>query len=160
MAARINDVCDAVVTAVLAAWNASISPLTVGAPDACERLYLVPAELRKLTGRKVWVSPATFSDENASRGEDMGVYGVEVIVAERYEDAGPPPRSWLDARVEFVELVFDLLKDYKPKRNPLTAGSRKLYTAAAAVEEVYSFEYLDQQHTFWAGMAFEFRGIN
>lgn len=161
MAARINAVCDAVVTAVTAAWNASLTPpAVVATPDEVSRVYLTPVDLRTLTGRKVWVSPAGFTDENASRGEGLGVYSVALIVAERYTSAGQPTRAWLDTRVEFVELIFDLLKDYKPKRNPLTAGSLKLWTEQAAVGEVYSFEYLSSQHAFWAELEFEFRGIN
>lgn len=162
MAARVNDVCDAVVTAVLAAWNASIAPLTVTAPDAAERVYLTPVDLGTLTGRQVWVTPAGYSDENASRGEDLGEYVVNVVVAERWTaaDAERPPTAWLDARVEFVELLFDVLKDYKPKKNPLAAGSMKLWAERAGVGEVYSFEYLSGDHVFWAELEFAFRGVN
>jgi hypothetical protein len=163
MAARINEVADAVVTAVLAAWNASIAPETVTAPDECVRTYLVPADLGTLTGRKVWVTPARFADENASRAENLGQYTVAVVVAERYESAGPPPRAWLDERVAFVELLYDLLGSYGNRRASgwLSVGTpaRRHFTESAAVGEVYAFEYLSSDHVFWAELEFEFREV-
>jgi hypothetical protein len=163
MSARVNEVCDAVVTAVLAAWNTSISPAAVAAPDSVERTYLTPVKFNSLTGRKVWVSPVGFGDENASRAENLGQYTVAVVVAERYEDAGLPSRAWLDTRVDFVELLYDLLGSYGNRRASgwLSAGTpaRRHYTERAAVGEVYSFEYLDQQHVFWAEMELEFREV-
>lgn len=164
MAARIVEVCDAVVAAVLAEW-AVVQGSAVAAPNECARVYVTPVgpdDIGRLTGRKVWVTPANYADEPASRGEDQDQHTVAVIVAERYPDAGAPPRAWLDERVAFVEAVYDLLANYKPVRSPgaLLVGSpaRRHWTERAQVA-VYDWAFLDEHHVFWAELEFEFRGV-
>lgn len=159
--ARITTVGDALVADVLATWAADRgSP--VAAPDECERLYLTPVDLGRLTGRKVWVTPAAFLDEAATRRLNRGEYTFAVIVAERYPAAGLPPKAWLDERVRFVELLYDRLGSFGNERASgwLQADGHPggLWTERAAVGEVYSFDYLDRHHVFWAELELEFRG--
>ena len=157
MAARVNEVADAVVAAVLVLW-----PDGGTAPNAVERTYLTPIDLNTLTGRKVWVTPADFGDENASRGENLGKYTLAVIVAERHTDPGPPSRAWLDTRVAFVESLYDLLGSYGNRRasGHLSVGSpaRRHWTDRATAA-VYDWETLSADHVFWAELEFEFREV-
>ncbi|MBN9521083.1 hypothetical protein J0H58_21620 [bacterium] len=162
--ARIIEVCDAVVAAVLAEW-AALRGSPVAAPDECVREYVVPVgpeEIGLLTGRKVWVAPGGYGGENASRGEDQDQHTVAVIVAERYPDGSKPPREWTDERVVFVERLTDLLGNYKPTRDPgpLLVGNppRRHWTERSQVG-VYDWAYLDEHHCFWSELEFEFRGV-
>lgn len=154
--ARVTEVCDAVVAAVAALW-------TPAAPNAVERTYLTPVEPGDLAGRQVWVTPASFADEPASRGEDLGQYTVAVVVAERYADGGAVPRGWMDERVLFVESLFDLLGNYGQRRASgwLSVGTpaRRHFTERAAVPAVYDWEFLSGDHCFWAELEFDFREV-
>lgn len=158
MAARVNEVGDALVAAILAIW-----PDGADAPNAVERTYLVPTDLNTLTGRKVWVTPVAFEDENASRDENLGKYSHAIVIAERYEPGGVPPRAWMDERVEFVQAVYDLVGSYGNRRASgwLEAGTpaRRLWTDRAAVPTVYDWQTMNSDHGFWAEMEVEHREV-
>lgn len=158
MSAKIIDVCDACVTATLAAWNALISPASVTAPDEVYRAYVFPHDLSSDTGRKVVFFPRTFRNDAATRSEDENVYGVVCVVFERFTDAGPPTRSWVDARVLFVQDIVSGTNDYVHNALMDLPGTRAAWTATNNVN-IYDPERLDSQKVFWSEVEFEFREI-
>lgn len=150
--AEILVVCDALVSAL-------IDGLDDPADARVERLYLAPLDTVKDTDRHVWVFPASYENNPASRGEDLWVYQVGVIVAERCQDAGEPAKEWADERVTFSQrMVFDPL-DYS--RAPLhfgDGGARRLVTQASSCPVVYDAGRFEKG-IFWTELKFEFREI-
>lgn len=160
MAARIVEVCDAVVAAILAEWTASASP--PGAADGVERVYTEPAKFGSMTGRRVWVSPAGVAGETASRAEDVGVSTVAIVVAERYTGQGAPPVAWVDERVAFVQLVLDLVGSYGNRRQSgklLVGTPARPHWTERWSSEVYEWTYLDEHKVFWSETEVEFREV-
>jgi len=144
--ARVLDVCDACVTAISVAW-----PPTD--PDAVSRVYEVDLDASALTGRKVYVFPAgTAWVELGTRAGDIHDERVQVLVVERYADAGVVPKSWVDERVAFVQdFVLDLLDD--PRGQPVPG----YWCQESAVDPVYDIEELTQRKLFLALATFTFR---
>lgn len=159
---RILDLCDCVVAQVHAAWLPT-------APDGVARAYAPRVGLTGdqpdtlLEGRRVFVFPASYGSPGlAQRDELWRTHQVSVLVVERYTaDPGPPPDTWVDARVEFVERnVFGLL------RNPALVLSGGTIAAAfpppdegAEVGSVYDENVLLQYKTFWSYAAFTFQEL-
>ena len=127
MAARILDVCDALVAAIQAAWSPA-------SPDGVERGYVSKIKVGELTGRRVYVFPLRYSDSPASRSENLTDYSVGVVVVERYRDAGVPDKDWTDERVTFVEEVVYSALDFGGDEDVLVvAGHKGLWTESADV---------------------------
>src|SRR4051812_9804659 len=102
--AQVIQAADAAASAILAAWNASSSP--PGASDGVERVYEVqvsdPEFLDALAGRQVWVFPGEYGRDAFDRAADDYAPHLTALIAERYTDAGPVPKAWLDVRTAFV----------------------------------------------------------
>lgn len=149
MASRIVEVCDAVVAVIAAAW-------TPTAPDAVSREYDADIDSKKLTGRKVYVFPASYTNpEPASRSEDINDYAVAVMVVERYdpEQQGRIPNSWVDDRIAFVtDKVYGPLSD---ARSVTLLG--ELYPFTAEVDPVYDVDELRSRKLFLSVVNLTFR---
>lgn len=162
MAARIIETADALVAALAANWADYWAAAPAG-HDSCERVYVEPAgDLGKLLGRHAWVSPVSFADTSATRAENLGAYTLGVVLAERFPDAGPPPRDWTDARVGWVQAVADLIGSYGNRRASgwLEVGTpaRRLLSERIEVA-VYDWNYLDKNRVFWAELEVELREV-
>lgn len=161
MAARIIDLCDALVTKITAAWPGGLT-----APDEAKRAYVAPLPLDRatpVTGRRVWVFPAPYEDEAATRGEKNRAFELSVIVAERYAvqaaAESDEARAWFDARVEFVEVVYDALDFGQRTRNGLLAvGDRRLWTQSSRCE-TYDGEHLAGKKLFVSSIDLTLREI-
>jgi hypothetical protein len=140
--------CDKLVELLVAAWNPAD-------PDKAERVYEAPVHADSVTGRKVYVFPATYTSEPASRGEDLYTHRVVFLVVEKYAGDGRPPVAWVDARVDFVwERVyqaFDFSHD-----GPLKFDGRSVVTRSTDPVDVYDAGYLVKNKVFWAEVTFEF----
>lgn len=160
MAARIIALCDELVTKVVAAWPAMTNE------DTAKRAYVAPVALDKATpfaGRHVWVFPGTYQDEAATRGEKNRGFAVETWVAERYPDGlaaeSDAARDWFDARVEFVETLYDALDfGQRTKTGLLSFGSRVLWTESA-LAVTYDGEHLAGKKLFVASIESTLREI-
>lgn len=149
MSASVNDMADAAVAAIQAAWSPT-------APDSVERDYLFRSDLDTMTGRQVRVYPLSYTDAPADRGsldggESVCEFGIGVTVAERYAgEEAKPPRSWIDDLVEFAEAkVYNVLSN----RLPGVSGSVTL----RADVSVYDVGILGQNQAFWSEFEFVFR---
>lgn len=151
MAARINTVVDACVTAITAA-------LPGGDGTTVSRDYLpdvLDAEMiGTLSGRYCFVFPLGYSQvEAATRAEDLNEYRVGVLVVERFTDAGDPSRSWTDTRLEWVQdQVYDVLGDVRG--SALITG---LYNETNDVTQAYDPVLLRSHKLFWSECEFAFR---
>ena len=147
MAARIVEVCDAVVAVIAAAWSPTGN-------DTVSREYDADIDSKKLVGRKVYVFPASYANpEPSSRSEDFYDYAVAVMVSERYEDAGRVPNSWVDDRIAFTrDKVYEPLSD---ARTLLILGT--LYPLTAEVDPVYDVDELRSRKLFVSVVNFTFR---
>lgn len=117
--------CDDLVTLLTASWEPS-------EPSGVERHYFkritdeaeaegLADSLRLKDGeRRVVIFPVSYSSAYENHAEDLYTHGIQVLVAERYTDAGDPSRDWIDERVNwtFTEIVqaFDF-RD-RPTFNP------------------------------------------
>lgn len=146
----------------LAAWvNAQWTGK--GANDGAERLYQTPdaTALKTMTGRKVWIFPAEYADEPATRTEALNTYRFGVIVVERYATAGAAPKEWTDERVDWVA---DSLNDWLSFGTPydrahLQIGTREVFTAEVEPVQVYDPPMLIQKGLFWSEMEYVFQEI-
>lgn len=149
--ANILAVCDYLVDVVEAAWT------TITADDSVERLYVAPLKLHEQSGRHVYIFPLSYSNQPATRGHDDWTYQVGIIVLERYEDAGEPPVSWMDDRVDFVQSkVFDAL-DFTRSPGNVSGGLRVLTQEANC--EVYNVDLMTQERQFRSELRFTFTEI-
>ncbi len=146
VSSRVLTVCDACVAAISTFWSPT-------GDDSVERLYEVDLDASTLTGRKVYVFPAgTAWVELGTRAGDVHDERVQVLVVERYTDAGPATKQWVDERVEFVQdAVLDLLDD--PREQPVTG----YWCQESAVDPVYDIEELTQRKLFLSLASFTFR---
>jgi hypothetical protein len=151
--ARIIAACDAVVAALQTAW----APV---APDGIARLYVAPVtvqELPSLVGRQVWVFPASYDDDEETRGEDEWAHELGVLIVERCPDAGGPSVAWMDERVAFVEqTVRGTLKAFQG-RGSLLADT--YWLEKAPVVEVYQVQALNEAGIFWSEIEVTLREI-
>lgn len=149
-----------VVGDALAAWvNAQWTDR--GANAGAERLYQTPdaTALKTLTGRKVWIFPAEYTDEPGTRGETLNTYRFGVIVAERYAAAGSAPKEWLDERVDWVanDLTDWLNFGGDSGHAFLQIGTREVLTAEVEPVQVYDPPVLVQKGLFWAELEYVFQ---
>ncbi len=160
MAARVVEVCDAALAVIRAAWD----PV---APDEVARRYdleiiTLPEEAQRIKGRKVYGLPDAYtSPEAATRGEDVNEYGLFLLVAERYEAAGPVPNAWVDERIAFVEqTVLGPLGDARTVRllaDPADPENTGLYPYSGFVETVFDAEELTHRKLFLSVVRLTFR---
>jgi len=139
MAARIVDLCDAVVALL---------------PTGAERVYEVSIDAETLEGRAVYVFPSKYGYlEVLTRADDQSEYAVSVLIAERYPDAGPAPKAWLDERVEWVQdNVLDVLDD------PRGAEPVEGYVPwQSEVQTVYDVEELVNRKLFLSVVVITYR---
>ena len=157
--APILTLCDALVASLTARW-------ATAAPDAVSREYLTDAKLETLTGRRVWVFPAEYTDRPAARAEDLNEYRVAVVVTERYAAQAAATsaalKEWADERVDFVrELIVDGFDFGRHGVNGLLAvGARELWTAEIDPVEVYDPALLETKKLFWSSVEFVFQEIS
>jgi len=159
--AKIITLCDQLVTTLEAAWP------TRGADDLVRRVYLAPVNLDRAepwAGRRVYLFPAAYRDDPATRAEDSREYTVGVWVAERYPDEmaadSDDCRDWLDERVGFVETqVYDALDFGRRDKTPkLQFDGRRVWTDAARVT-AYDWERLNALELFLSQLEFTFREL-
>jgi hypothetical protein len=159
--ARIIDVRDGCVSAIVTAWNASASPM--GSNDACSAEYEFPLaenDLAGMSGRKVYVYPRRRDRrEHASRSQYFNDYEIGIAIAERYTAAaGLVPTAWVDARVNFVEqMVIDTI-DYDEETSYATGyllGA--LWCTEIEVVDVYRPEDLARLKLFFSEVVMTFR---
>lgn len=161
---RVLMLCDALASAIEAAWAASSSPGPV-APDEVVRKYLSRVRLETFKGRRVAVFPTRYADEPADRGEVFATYPVTIWVAECCPDAmdmaSDAAIEWTDERVDFVESVVYAAIDYGSQGlAPLVVGSRKGVVLQSADVAVYDPELLDSNKTFWSELECVFRELD
>jgi hypothetical protein len=147
MNADIITICDQIAERItqLAGGSATVS-----------RRYSVPRELREIVGREVYVFPANYVRESASRSENQTDYEVQVITLERYEDAGEPPTSWMDTRIKWVQDTVADGCDFS--REFLEFAGRQAWTQAVATE-VYVLEDLHEKKLFHSTVTLTLREI-
>lgn len=131
MAARILEVCDAVV-AKLVADNPGLACRRVYAPDEDDAggSYAVPQV------RTVYVMPAAYGqDGTMTRAGDLNGRRVGVVVVTPL--SVPPTVEEIDAEVEFVQTaIYDVFSD--PRNMPvLGAGEPGVWPDTAEVVSVY-----------------------
>lgn len=148
MSSRVLDVCDACVTAISAAWSPAGN-------DSVSRVYEVDLDAATLTGRKVYCFPAGSAWlEPGTRAGDLHDEKVQVVVVERYPDAGAVPTAWLDTRVAFVQdSVLDLLDDSRSSPGPVPG----YWCQESSVDVVFDLEELVQRKLFLSVCSFTFR---
>jgi hypothetical protein len=145
-------VCDAAALRIEQSWNPS-------APDEVSREYLIPVDVEKIEGRKVYVFPASYSSEPSNREDNQDDQRIAVLVIEKFRDEGRPPKDWLDERAVFVqEKVWNLLTD--PHNDLLTtAANSKHWPQMAEVQAVYDIDMLDSKKVFWCEILVTFRDV-
>lgn len=147
MTARILEVCDGVVEAVTA--HATANMLIVEA----SRKYLLPAELKNLTGRRVGVFPGEYLHSPSNRKEDQKDFQVALVVFEQCPDAGIPSNEWLDERVNYVNDLVTLLTN--PRTTPTSLAGVWPQTARVTT---YDLDELGR-HVFWSELEITYREI-
>lgn len=148
MAARVLQVCDAVVEAIEALWSPA-------APDSVSRAYLARHQLRGLEGRQVTVHPAGYAwPALGTRGEDYRDCKVLIAVAERYTAAGDVTDAWLDDRVEWVQSIYDDLDD--PRTSNLLGA---FWPEESAITVVFDPDELEQRKLFLSVIEMTFREL-
>lgn len=153
MSSRIAEVCDAIVAGIAASWSPP-------AGSGVERVYLAPVNAESISGRRVYVFPARYTDEPADRGEQLTGYTIAVLVAERFTDPGQPTVAWVDERVEFVESeIYDLVGNYGSNVPFLEVTGHGKIWAETADATVYDPEMLATKKLFWAELEFTLREI-
>jgi len=152
IAATIRLLADAVAARIAAGW-------TPTAPNAVTRVYLPDVEeATRLEGRQVYVAfPLGYGQaETADRAEDSRDYRVDVLVAECFRGAaGPPPRDWLDERIDFVD---GLWRDLGQARAALFAAPfENAYPVRAEVTTAFDPESLREEKLFWSLLELTYR---
>lgn len=154
MAARILDLCDAIVTLIGSNWSPT-------APDAVTREYGPDVGLDAsdsatlIVGRKVYVFPTSYAVPQLQDRELVDKrYSAVALVIERYTDAGTPPTEWMDERVLFAEGLYKLLRD--PDLVLLDTAIPDLENGST-VDVVYDIVRFAEQRTFWSQMTLNFQ---
>lgn len=157
--ARDLTLIDQLVTVLSAAWG----PIS---PDAVSREYVAPVtekDLHTLTGRKVYLFPTAYESVDENRSENLYGYHVEACVIERYEAADKATsaalKTWLDARLQFVEQYLIDGFDFGQGNTSLIFGTpqRKVWTDSIEVAIRYDHDYLIEKKCFRSNLGFVFR---
>ena len=143
---------------LVAAINAQWGP---AAPSEAKRLYQTPepTRLKSLTGRKVWLFPAEYGDEPATRAEALHTYRFGLVVFERYPTAGPVPDEWMDERVDWVAGDLSDWLNFGGDRPFLQIGDREVFTAEREPVQVYDPGELIKRNTFWSELEYVFQEV-
>lgn len=157
--ARVLTLCDALVSAVTAAWTTIVAD-----SGTVTRRYIAPVdvqELNSLTGRHVYVFPGPYDNSPDTRGHDCWVHVIGILVVERYTTLGGEPadatlRTWLDDRVDFVESTVINTIDYDGRTRLSIGSTRKILTLSIEVE-TYDVDMLNQQKLFWSEITATFQ---
>ena len=146
MAARIDELCDAIAARLMSQW-ASPAPAVV----LVDEEYTVPDALP--AGRVVFVNDIGYTQaEQVSRDEDSYDYQVGILVVERYPGAGTPPKAWLRERKEWVESnIFRPLNDSRV----LLAGAFRAYQSPEVIS--IDREAAMMHHLFWSELVLIYR---
>jgi hypothetical protein len=158
VSARIIELCDAAVDALVAAW-----PGGPTLPDAVTRVYGAEVVLSEdyesalIRGRQVYVFPATYSNKRIlDRKSLLNQYAIAVLVVERYTDgAGKPLDEWMDERVEFVQdAILGTLGDIRLRLlGTLAIDPEQL----GSVDVIYDRDLYMQRKTFWSQCSFVYQ---
>jgi hypothetical protein len=154
MAAQILDVADGMVSAVLAAWQASENPPTVN--DSVTREYVADVDLETMVGRRVYFFPVSYLNNPATRLDDEWSYSITGLVMERYTGPGSPPKDWIDERVLFVQNVVSGAVDFVHGDLLPLPGRGVSFTNLNNVA-VFDADKLNTQKTFWSEITLELR---
>lgn len=145
---------DEVADIVAAAITTATAALTGDNTATIAVDYVPRAKLDTLTGRHVYVSPATFTDELLTRGQDFAFTAVTVTVFNRYttQSDGPPPKDWIRDQIRWA-------KDYA--RAPVTDARDVLGSVLTAVEstplDLYDAELLVEKSAYLATFQVTYR---
>lgn len=159
--ARIDEVVDAVVAKIAAAWNSS-SPDAVEAADEIE--FQTDAQHPDcIKGRQVRVRADSYDNpEPAARGYDWNQYTVEICVARLFRTAdadGLSLKEWVRAERRWVEQnVYGLLTN--PRSTPLLPDSSSgglVPWAPSGVEEPCDEDELRDRRLFLSVVRVTFR---
>lgn len=143
--------CDKLVEVIREDWDPS-------GDDVVERTYEAPHKIEALSGRKVYVFPASYDSTPADRGSDQYAHRIVVLTIERYVDQGRPPTAWMDERADFVfERIYSGL-DFSHD-GPLVWEGREVVTTGAGPVDVYDPDVLVRDKAFWSECEFEFLEI-
>lgn len=148
----ITAVKNALVARIAAWWTPADPDLVTGAGRIDE-------DIAQSVGRKVYVFRSARVDETADRGEDQHDYVLVIWVLERFTDAGDPPEEWIDARVSWVESLFEFLGDARAERLLAAEGEPEsgLWNQAADLTTVYDVEDLTELKAFSAVITVTYR---
>lgn len=148
--AKIIDVCEAIVTALAAAWV----PVE---PDTCEFDFIAPVsidDLDSFLGRKVTVFPGPQEDDGENRGEDKLDMTIGVLAVERYTDAGDPSKAWMKERLYWMEnTIKGTIKNYR--RTPLVIGARRIRLQGPIAIETFELRARNESKIFWSELEFK-----
>jgi len=146
--------CQQVVGAIEASWNPA-------EPHGVEWDLVktasddeVPSD--RLSGRRVFVFPTDPDSVYATRGEDAYTHRLTVVVAERYDEGGRPPREWVAERIDFVYEHVVRLLDYGP--DGPSAGDQKVRTVSMD-RQLYDWDKLTQESMFFSVVSIEFEEL-
>lgn len=151
--AQIIALCDQVAANITAEWGPTGN-------DSVERVYqapIAPSELKNLSGRKVYIFPSRKLNLGAAdRGSDNLQWQIGVLAVERYEEAGMPPKEWMDERTYWMEATVESAVDFDGREedgvsNYLEFDGRTLRTQSIETE-IYDVDYLDEANLFWSTM--------
>ncbi len=143
--------CDQLVTNLKTRWAPS------GDDDAIRAYFaqITNETLNTLVGRKVWILPISDVLDAEDRGEDHHDYKVAVVTAEEFIDAGSPPNSWLDTRMDWVD-TFIVHGFYFLRPPYLSFGGRLVQTRAPVEQTLLDTRHLSTKKLFLSRVEFEF----
>lgn len=109
MAARINEVRDALAERVREIWGPT-------APDEVVACHRVEIDSRKIAGRKVYVFGTAYGGYPVTRATNEYEYALSILVVEKFADpdgeaATEVTDEWIDERVAFVDALVVGLTD-------------------------------------------------
>jgi len=105
-------------------------------------------------GRQVIFFPATYEWELENRGQEEYTHHLYCRVAERYPDAGDPPKEWTGARVDWVHSY--IVKGLRFARGGPPAFNPFLLTLGASVEVYDADKLVNAGKLFYALVELKF----
>jgi hypothetical protein len=150
LADRHLDVQDGARTAVVAVWQPAL-------PDEAIRDHLRHEDFATMTGRKVFIyGPENGANEveAINRVEVINGFKVNLEIFEKFEEAGRPPKAWVDERVSFVDTVYTAIDKVH--------GSYlidQMWTETLTIVEMTNLRAVEQLKFFAASIEVEFREI-
>lgn len=160
--ARIDEVCDAVVAKIEAAWTDLAAPSAVQAVDEID-IVTDPREGDVIEGRQVYVLPDAYDNPEASaRGYDFNDYSVEIIIARLYRGADEESmllKDWVRAERYWVEqTVYKPLTDVRGEKLLSESESGGLWPVSpSSVEVPFETAELRDKKLFFSVVRVTFR---